>query len=324
MLADGRLHLSGIAKLAPHLTRENRDALLSRATHRSKRQIEELIAEICPRPDVPALIRKLPGGTRGEMTAIVQERGELGVAGWVAAGIAGDAEPADRIEVDQAVVSASPKSVAVVPPLVSLARAEASGGPELRPDGVGSARCLVEPLAPSRYKVQFTASAEHKDKLERLQALLHSEVPDGDLGAIIDRAVTDKLDRLEARRYSKRGSPPRSKAAKQAMITAQSTTASHTATAAKAPLPGTGRLSRHIPAAIQRAVHQRDAGRCRYTDETGRRCPERHRLEYHHLHPFGMGGGHTPENVRLMCRTHNLYLAEHDYGTEAMTTYRTG
>ena len=34
MLADGRLHLSGIAKLAPHLTRENRDALLGRATHR--------------------------------------------------------------------------------------------------------------------------------------------------------------------------------------------------------------------------------------------------------------------------------------------------
>ncbi|MFI4946713.1 MAG: hypothetical protein ACHP85_25765, partial [Burkholderiales bacterium] len=62
MLADGRLHLSGIAKLAPHLTRENRDALLGRATHRSKRQIEELIAEICPRPDVPSLVRKRPGG----------------------------------------------------------------------------------------------------------------------------------------------------------------------------------------------------------------------------------------------------------------------
>jgi hypothetical protein len=61
MLADGRLHLSGIARLAPHLTRENRDALLARAAHRSKRQIEELVAELAPRPDAPALIRKLPG-----------------------------------------------------------------------------------------------------------------------------------------------------------------------------------------------------------------------------------------------------------------------
>src|SRR3989441_2331167 len=60
MLADGRLHLTAIAKLAPHLTRENREGLLERATHRSKRRIEEQIAEIAPRPDVPAVVRKLP------------------------------------------------------------------------------------------------------------------------------------------------------------------------------------------------------------------------------------------------------------------------
>ena len=60
MLRDGRLHLTGIAMLAPLLTRDNRDAVLARATHRSKRQIEELVAELSPRPDVPAVMRKLP------------------------------------------------------------------------------------------------------------------------------------------------------------------------------------------------------------------------------------------------------------------------
>ena len=60
MLGDGRLHLSGIAKLAPHLTGFNRDELLGRAAHQSKRQIEELIAELQPRPDVPTVVRKLP------------------------------------------------------------------------------------------------------------------------------------------------------------------------------------------------------------------------------------------------------------------------
>jgi hypothetical protein len=60
LLAEGRLHLAGIAKLAPHLTRENRDALLERAVHRSKREIEELLAKLAPRPDAPALMRKLP------------------------------------------------------------------------------------------------------------------------------------------------------------------------------------------------------------------------------------------------------------------------
>ena len=224
MLADGRLHLSGIAKLAPHLTRENRDALLGRATHRSKRQIEELIAEICPRPDVPSLVRKLPGGIGQEplppptrLPAHGEDRAAAGVVELSEARdrVRADGAPADRIELDQAGVSESRESAGGVPPLVSLAGAETSGGPELRPGGVGSPRCVVEPLAPSRYKVQFTASAELKDKLERLQALLRSEVPDGDLGAVIERAVTENLERLEARRFAKTRARARTTTASQ-------------------------------------------------------------------------------------------------------------
>jgi hypothetical protein len=32
---------------------------------------------------------------------------------------------------------------------------------------------MVEPLAPARYKIQSTASGELREKLERLQALMH-------------------------------------------------------------------------------------------------------------------------------------------------------
>ncbi len=60
MLADGRLHLTAIAKIAPHLTAKNREGLLARAAHKSKREIEELVAEVSPRPDVPAVMRRLP------------------------------------------------------------------------------------------------------------------------------------------------------------------------------------------------------------------------------------------------------------------------
>ncbi len=52
MLCDGRLHLSGIARLAPHLTRENAEAVLNRACGMSHREIRELVAELEPRPDV--------------------------------------------------------------------------------------------------------------------------------------------------------------------------------------------------------------------------------------------------------------------------------
>jgi hypothetical protein len=60
MLEDGRLHLSGIARLAPLLTDGNREAVLARAAHRSKLEIEDLVAELAPKPDVSPVIRKLP------------------------------------------------------------------------------------------------------------------------------------------------------------------------------------------------------------------------------------------------------------------------
>ena len=72
--------------------------------------------------------------------------------------------------------------------------------------------------------------------------------------------------------------------------------------------------SRHIPAAVQRAVRERDGDRCRYVDEQGRRCKQRDHLEFHHRHPFGLGGDHDVSNIRLMCHAHNAYLAECDYG----------
>ena len=60
MLADGSLHLSGIAKLLPLLTETNRETLLARAAHHWKRKIEELVAELSPKTDVPTTLRKLP------------------------------------------------------------------------------------------------------------------------------------------------------------------------------------------------------------------------------------------------------------------------
>ena len=88
---------------------------------------------------------------------------------------------------------------------------------QLRPGGVAPPAAppparpvVVQPLAPRRYKMQFTASAELHDKLTRLKALMRSSVPDGDLGAIIEEAVTEKLERLESRRFGKTNAPRKS------------------------------------------------------------------------------------------------------------------
>ena len=60
MLADGRLHLTAVVMLAPHLTPENADQILAAAANQSKAGIDLLLAERFPRPDLTARIEAIP------------------------------------------------------------------------------------------------------------------------------------------------------------------------------------------------------------------------------------------------------------------------
>jgi len=55
-VADGRLHLSAVVLLTPHLRPENVQDLLAAATHKSKAQVEQMLAERFPLPDLPAWV----------------------------------------------------------------------------------------------------------------------------------------------------------------------------------------------------------------------------------------------------------------------------
>jgi hypothetical protein len=58
-LADGRVHLSAVVLLAPHLSPQNADELLAAATHQSKSAIEQLLAERFPKLSVASEVRPL-------------------------------------------------------------------------------------------------------------------------------------------------------------------------------------------------------------------------------------------------------------------------
>jgi hypothetical protein len=246
-LGDGRLHLSGIALLAPHLTEENCERVLARAEHRSKRQIEELVAELAPKPDAKSVIRRLPA----PKASVAQLRPE-------------------RVE----------------PPVTNTLSAASPTRPASTPK--------LEPLSPERFKVSFTASAELRDKLERLQDLMEE-----DLAAVIEAAVTEKLERLEAKRY---GATKRPRKNVEECETWPS--------------------SRYIPAPVRRIVRARDGSRCTFHDKSGRRCSESRGLEFHHDDPFGRGGDHEPSRIRLVCKAHNLVMAEREYGRDRIECYR--
>jgi hypothetical protein len=80
--------------------------------------------------------------------------------------------------------------------------------------------------------------------------------------------------------------------------------------------------NRYLPAAVRRAVFERDGNRCAYVDERGERCREISRLEFHHHEAFARGGPATLDNLSLYCAAHNTLAAKQDFGSEIATTER--
>jgi len=282
MLVAGSLTLTSVRKLRNHLTAENHQAVLDRAMHRTKDEIEALVAELAPKPDVPASVRKLPVATA----------------------------PLSRVDGPNLPTLLDPlpdAAASLAPP--PTARSET---PELelrvRPPSVEPrvSRPIVQALAPERYRVQFTIGQETHERLRRVQALLRRQIPDGDPAAIFDRALC-LLEEMEGK---KRGLP-----AKPRPRNYEKRIRSGTDNRASSPGTAQEQRSRHIPAAVKRAVWWRDAGQCAFVSEGGRRCAERSFLELHHIQPFALDGPATVGNIALRCRGHNQYESDVVFGS---------
>jgi len=72
-LEEGRIHLTGLRLLAPHLTPDNAGDLLSAAAHKSKEDIERLLAARAPRADVPSTVAPVAGGAPEHLGNVVSQ-----------------------------------------------------------------------------------------------------------------------------------------------------------------------------------------------------------------------------------------------------------
>ena len=248
-LASGSVSLTTVRLLAPHLTDDNDRELLEAAHHKSKREIELVVATLNPKPPAATMIRKLPAAPV-TVLATGTEKGDGGAIFTVEqlARSVGDHEPS-----------------AGAPALRSLESSRNSLDPprtmvEIRTDHgpTGQPRTTISPLSSQHYKLQLTISRDTHDKLRRAQELFRHTMPRGDVAALLDRALTLLLADLERRRCAATPAPRA------------------TATRSGA--------SRHIPAAVRRQVWQRDQGQCAFVGTSGR-CRQTGFLEFHHVEP---------------------------------------
>ena len=167
-------------------------------------------------------------------------------------------------------------------------------------------RGQLAPLSEGRYRLELTASAALRDKLLRARDLMRHQNPTGDLGVLVERAVGLLVAELERKRLGRTARPRAASAASHANAVGHGPPARR----AKRPNPD------YVPVAVRRAVFERDGERCAFVDAAGRRCEERGWLQLDHALPRGRGGASDADNVRLLCRTHNLLAADRVFGRE--------
>jgi len=343
-IANGELHLTGLLMLGPHFTPENIVEVLGRAKFRTKRELAKLVRELHPLPLVPDLVEPL----RPEPHPLRRPTNEEYAASLAPAirelplGERPKDWANDAHEVSIPLMGQRNRSAfqgledggASPPATPAVVSRESSSTAPARVDPLWSE--LPPVTGPQQYQVQFSSTEEHVQLIERAKALLSRSAPGKSLGELHLEAMRLLVVALEKQKFAMT-ERPRAAVRELAQDAATSPTGGDIAAATSAtggeaaaattptigevasqPHSNGGERSRHIPAAVRRAVYERDSARCTFVDGRGERCRETHYLELHHRQPFGKQGVHTAVNLTLRCRTHNALAAELDFGREHM------
>ena len=179
-LFDGRLHLRGVLTLAPHLTPANADELVAAALDKTCFELEVMLAERFPRPDLPERLDPITAPTPAPVTATL--------VGSLAPG---------RVETTIPDEHAHPR----IDP-----------APQLAPGRVEAPRARVVPLAPQKFAFQFTGDQETHDLYEEFRALISHEIPSGEMALVFKAALQMAKAQAEKRKFAATDRPGHSRA----------------------------------------------------------------------------------------------------------------
>lgn len=150
-------------------------------------------------------------------------------------------------------------------------------------------------------EIRFVADQELLNKIEELKNLLSHKHVNPNMNELL-HTVTD-LALCEVKRRKK-------------IIKEESkrTNKTHRGKLTSAPKKPCGKLNsknqRYIHPTVKNEVWFRDGGCCSYKDPlTKRKCESKFQLEFDHIKPVAIGGDSDVNNIRLLCREHNQFMA---------------
>jgi hypothetical protein len=166
LLRDGAINLTTLSLIAPHLREENATDLFAAVAHKSKREVEQIVATRAPKPAVGSVVRRVPAAAVGCSAA------------------------------------ASASSAPLLSEQNTARAAPSQAGAGAVSPAAAPQRAVVAPLSADRYKVQVTVSSTGYEALRELQALLRHTIPTGDPARIVERALVELRERVRRDRLA--------------------------------------------------------------------------------------------------------------------------
>jgi hypothetical protein len=182
-----------------------------------------------------------------------------------------------------------------------------------RPARVESRRDDVDPLTAELSRLSTTVSRRFLQKLKTARAGLSHTIP----GATTEQVLEAAVDLLLEKQARARGQVKRPRA----NLPTATPTLTPAPTLTEPPPHRRAGPRATIPAAVRRAVWQRDGGRCQWPLDGGGCCGSTHRLELDHIVPWADWGGETEANLRVTCAAHNRLAARQEFGERCVDRY---
>jgi hypothetical protein len=312
-IREGKLRLSAVGELARVATTGNFATVLPRFFGCSSREAREVAAAILPREAPP---------TRDQVTRVAPVAQRPAPAQALAA----QPWPAPRpptvaasLNFERSTDSESVRAHEPVP---------------IHPARDAAPRDDVEPLTADLRRLHVTVSRRLLAKIDAARDGLSHSIP----GASTEQVLEAALDLLLEKQARARGqvkkprttlpTPPQT--APQPQIAPRTSPAACTtgeqqhegALVPTEPPPHRRTGPREaIPAAVRRAVWERDGGRCAWPLDGGGCCGSTHRVQFDHVVPWARWGAPTVDKVRLLCARHNRAAAAAAFGPACVSRY---
>jgi hypothetical protein len=162
----------------------------------------------------------------------------------------------------------------------------------------------VRAISEDQISVQVTFTRVQFEKLKRIQELLSHTHLGSSSAELLDAAMDVFLEKKDP---LKRTVKPR---------------AAPCDTAVEVDVPDV-QPANSLKPSTRNVMLRKSGGQCEYREtKMGHRCASRHFLEIDHIRPRGLGGTNHPDNLRVLCRTHNLLVAERVFGREKIEAFR--